>query len=599
MKNTIPLIKDFDALAKKLDDSVHHELAKSSMGLSPLIIALAVTDWLMHLSVSPGKQATLSKKALELMADVLKNPSPGLQAEQGQSHRSDSRFTDPAWNTWPYAQLKDIFIAQHSWWDESVEIEGMEKHHLELVHFYIQQFMDALSPSNYPITNPEFLNKYIQTLGQSWLKGLSNFYADAWTQSTRGINQATGSAQKLAFEPGRDVAVTPGAVVFENHLIELIQYEPTTKNVSREPLLIVPSCIMKYYILDLSPQNSMVKFLVDQGLTVFMISWRNPESSDRALDFNDYLNLGVIQAIRAVQSVTQCEQLHTMGYCLGGTFLAIVSAFLGHHQSSTSKGDNYQTPALIKGLPKLSSTILLAAQTDFSDPGQLGLLIDQDQLKTLREAMATTGFLSGKQMAASFKFLNARDLIWSKNTKRYLLGEEETTTDMTSWNADVTRLPEKMHSEYLDKFFLNNALSTGYFEYEGRGIALMDIKSPMLVVGTERDTVSPWKSVYKINLLTNTDTTFILASGGHNAGIVSEPGHPKRSYHIHHSQKGHGWLDPLSFKNLAQEHTGSWWPEMSAWLKKISKVEVPARGILKKQTIRQAPGRNVMVRYMD
>ena len=596
--NLSQLSKEFYDFTKEWDSAVHHQMSKSSLGLSPIALSLAISDWLMHLSASPGKGAELAKKAVELTQALGTQSIQALSKKPNNSTAVDSRFKAEEWGVWPYSLLKDIYLAQEALMEEALAVDGMNPHHEGLVEFYSRQLFDAGSPANFPLTNPMFFTQGLKSGGQSWWTGFMNFWSD-WSKQIESLHvHSAKTARALEYEPGVDVAITPGKVIYENHLIELIQYEASTKTVHKEPLLIVPSCIMKYYILDLSPKNSMVKFLVDQGFTVFMISWRNPDESDRNLAFNDYLNLGVLDAMRAIKRVTQADAIHSMGYCLGGTFLAAVAAFMGHFQHQKSRSPRSKT-FTTSDLPRLATTTMLAAQTDFSEPGQLGLLVDQDQLKTLKEEMARTGFLSGKQMAASFQFLNARDLIWARNTKRYLLGENENGNDMVSWNSDVTRLPEKMHNEYLDHFFLNNALSTGYFELNGHGVALMDIQSPLLVVGTARDTVSPWKSVYKIQLLTHVETTFILTSGGHNAGIVSEPGHPNKSYQICVSPKGHGWMSPKVFLEKATLSQGSWWPEMSEWLAKHSSVLIPALSANALKGIRNAPGQNVLIRYED
>ncbi len=286
-----------------------------------------------------------------------------------------------------------------------------------------------------------------------------------------------------------------------------------------------------------------------------------------------------------------------MGYCLGGTFLAIVAALLGSEEflKQEVKTDHKKTLPL----PELASVTLLAAQTDFSEAGELDIFIDDDQLKTLREQISRKGYLSGRQMAATFQFLHARDLIWSRNTRRYLLGEEETSNDLMSWNADTTRLPERMHSEYLDTLFLNDDLSEGHYQVSGNPVALMNLKMPLMVVGTVRDHVSPWKSVYKIHLYTDTDTTFILASGGHNAGIVSEPGHAKRNYQLHRMPQGHDWIDADDWLEIAAHHEGSWWEAWNTWLKEQSSQQIPAREIDAKASLCDAPGEYIMVRYAD
>jgi polyhydroxyalkanoate synthase len=350
----------------------------------------------------------------------------------------------------------------------------------------------------------------------------------------------------------------------------------------------------------------MVRYLVSQGHTVFMMSWRNPDASDRNLGMHDYLQSGVMDAMAAVKSVTGAPRIHALGYCLGGTFLAIVAALMGrakpqHERRDEGKNHRRRKEDVLAPdkLPELATVTLLAGQTDFSEPGELGVFIDDDQLATLRESMARTGYLSGQQMASSFQFLNSRDLVWSHNTRRYLLGQDDIGNDMISWNADVTRLPERMHNEYLSSLFLNNALATGHYRVGGVGVALMDIRAPLLVVGTVRDHVAPWQSVYKIHLLTDSETTFILAAGGHNAGIVSEPGHPRRSYQIDSVEKGHAWIEPDVWAAKAPVIEGSWWQAMHDWLQTRSGKPVPARAIDPARVLGDAPGEYVLVRYAD
>ena len=357
---------------------------------------------------------------------------------------------------------------------------------------------------------------------------------------------------------------------------------------------------MKYYILDLSPANSMVRYLVGQGYTVFIVSWRNPDASDRDLGMQDYLRLGVMEAMAAVKERTQAPRIHALGYCLGGTFLAMVAAALGHEsRADQGKGPAREHVAFPPHMPELASVTLLAAQTDFSEPGEMGVFIDDDQIQALRQDMERKGYFSGKAMAGSFQFLNARDLVWSRSTRRYLLGQDEVDFDLMSWNADVTRLPARMHSEYLSSLFLNNALATGQYRVGGVGVALMDIHAPMLVVGTTRDHVSPWRSVYKIHLQTDTHVTFILAAGGHNAGIVSEPGRPRRSYQIAATEDGNGWTGPDEWEASAPVREGSWWEAMDAWLKERSGKPVAPPTIDPAHVLCDAPGENVMVRYAD
>ncbi|GAA3986643.1 alpha/beta fold hydrolase [Comamonas faecalis] len=585
--------------AHAMDASVKGRMARAAGGLSPIALALAQADWAMHLMASPGRQSVLAQRAWELGAQAWQH---GVMALPGDEPDKDARFADPLWNQWPYRWLKAGYQASDAWWREAAQqCGGMSKHHQHMVNFFTGQALDALSPSNWLLTNPEVLRLAQETGGRSLLDGYQYFLQDLQEYFNARSDPSSGRLEPLPYAVGRDVAVTPGKVVFRNHLIELIQYSPTTGKVLPEPVLIVPSCIMKYYILDLSPHNSMVKYLVGQGHTVFVISWRNPDAGDRDLKMQDYLSSGVLAALAAVKQLSGRPRVHALGYCLGGTFLAIVAATLGRLAHKPRKARTERERELIPDdLPELASVILLAAQTDFSDPGELGVFIDAEQLATLRQRMNERGYMSGRQMGGSFIYLAARSLLWGRNTRRYLMGEDDASFDLMSWNADTTRLPARMHAEYLDALFLNNALASGQYRFAGSTVALMDIDAPMLVVATTRDHVSPWKSVYKIHLQTSTQLTFVLAEGGHNAGIVSEPGHPRRSYQIDCTEcSNQGWVDPEDWKQHAPTVQGSWWEAMHAWIAERSGKPVAARPIDPAHALADAPGDYVMVRYAD
>jgi polyhydroxyalkanoate synthase len=369
-------------------------------------------------------------------------------------------------------------------------------------------------------------------------------------------------------------------VVFRNRLIELIQYSPTTPKVNAEPILIVPAWIMKYYILDLSPENSLVRYLVDQGHTVFMMSWHNPDAGDRDLGMDDYLRLGVLDAIKAVKAIVPDCRIDTVGYCLGGTLLSIAAAYLAREAD-----------------PVIHSVTLLAAQTDFTEAGELTLFIDDSQLSYLEDVMWDQGYLDNKQMAGAFQMLRSYDLIWSQLVQENLLGRRAPMFDLMAWNADSTRMPYRMHSEYLRRLFLNNDLFEGRYQVDGRPIALGDIRVPIFVVATEKDHVAPWPSVFKIKLETDTDATFVLTSGGHNAGIVSEPGHPRRHFRYLVAGQHADYVDPDSWLAAAPTIEGSWWPVWVEWLdsRTIGKVSPPTLGATDKgyAPLDAAPGKYV------
>lgn len=571
-------------------------MAQAFGGLSPISLALAQADWAMHFMASPERQAQLGRQAFELSLQAWRNINA---APDPEATEKDGRFADEGWRSWPYNAFKEGYKATDTWWRALAQQDGgVTRHHQHMMNFFTGQTMDALAPSNWLWTNPEVLRTARETGGESLRKGLQFFLQDLQEELQARADTPVEDMKPLEYAVGKDVAVTPGKVVFRNHLIELIQYTPTTKTVHPEPVLIVPSCIMKYYILDLSPHNSMVKYLVSQGHTVLIISWRNPDASDRDLKMQDYLSSGVLAAMAAAKVSTGAERLHTIGYCLGGTFLAIVAAALGRlSRRKTAKRTPKEQALIPADLPELASVILLAAQTDYAEPGELGVFIDEAQLAALRETMNKRGYLSGKQMGGSFVYLASRGLLWGRNTRRYLLGEEDASFDLMSWNADTTRLPARMHSEYLSSLFLNNALTAGQYRFAGSTVALMDINVPMMVVATTRDHVSPWKSVYKIHLQTDTHVTFVLAEGGHNAGIVSEPGRPRRSYQLASVEDNTGWIDPDDWKAAAPVTQGSWWEAMHAWLAERSGpvVAPPPMG----KPLCDAPGEYVMVRYAD
>ena len=319
---------------------------------------------------------------------------------------------------------------------------------------------------------------------------------------------------------------------------------------------------MKYYILDLSPQNSLVKYLTDQGFTVFMMSWKNPGPEDRDLGMDDYRTLGVWPRSMRLSAIVPNEKVHAVGYCLGGTLLTIAAAAMARENDD-----------------RLRSITLLAAQTDFTEAGELMLFIDESQLAFLEDMMWEQGFLDSRQMAGTFQMLRSNDLVWSRMVREYLMGERQPMTDLMAWNADATRMPCRMHSEYLRHLFLDNDLAEGRYMVAGKPITLTDVRVPIFAVGTTRDHVAPWRSTYKINLQTDTEVTYLLTTGGHNVGIVSEPGHDGHSFQVRTKKHEDRYLDPETFLANTPRKEGSWWPEWAGWLTARSGTPIAPRAI--------------------
>lgn len=562
---------------ENIDRMLHAIQAQMTGGISPTAMVGAQMDWFVHLMDSPGKQTALLQKAVTdwiRMISWLPQAAAGAGDPLVRPRKGDYRFNSDEWKTFPFNLYQQAFLMTEDWWDEATTgVRGVSKRHEDRVNFYTRQLLDACSPSNYFVSNPEVLKRTAEEGGMNLARGLETLSEDV-TRQLADRNPLEG----YKFKAGENIAITPGKVVARTDLMELIQYEPTTDKVKAEPILIVPAWIMKFYILDLQPYNSLIKYLVDQGHTVFCISWKNPGEEDRDKGMEAYRQNGVLAAIDKISEICPNKKIHAAGYCLGGTILTITAAWMAREE------DN-----------RLGSITLFAAQTDFTEAGELLLFIGDSQLTYLEDMMWDKGYLDGGKMGGAFQMLRSNDLIWSRVVHQYMMGDPDRArmNDMMAWNADQTRMPYRMHTEYLRAMFLENQLATGHYMIDGRPIVLRDIQCPIFAVGTVKDHVAPWKSVYKIHLYSDHEVSFVLTVGGHNAGIVSEPGHRHRSYQVMTYRPAERYIDPEEWVKQAPTKEGSWWLEWHDWLDRHSTktpVAPPAMGGKSGAVLCDAPG---------
>jgi len=573
----VPDPADFDRLLRAI-------VMRRNLGRSPVSLLTAMADWAGHLAFAPTLRWQLAERASEhsyrlwryaLACAVGGKPPEDCSIEPLPQ---DKRFVDAAWQQWPYNLIQQGFLAQQQWWHAATtSVPGVSRHHEQLASFTTRQLLDLLAPSNFIATNPVVLRETLKSGGQNLWAGAKNFVEDMQRQLSH--QPPVGAEQ---FKVGETVAATPGKVIYRNELIELIQYAPTTGTVHPEPVLIVPAWIMKYYILDLSYENSLIRHLVGKGFTVFAISWRNPGPEHRQFGLDDYLSRGVHQSLAAIGTVVPDRPVHTVGYCLGGTLLAIAAATCGRRCD-----------------PCIGTVTLLAAQTDFADAGELTLFIDESEIQFLEDMMWSQGELDARQMAGAFHLLRSNDLIWSRYVRDYLLGKRTPVSDLVAWSADPTNMPYRMHSEYLRRLFLDNDLSAGRYVVDGSPIGVSNINAPMFVVGAEWDHIAPWKSVYKIHLQADSDVTFALASGGHNTAIVNPPSASSgRHFRVDTHRHGQRYVSPDRWIAEHEPQPGSWWPAWFAWLRQHSSAlgPPPSMGAAGYEPCSDAPGTYVMNR---
>ncbi len=575
-------LKTFEILdesqIKDMDRTFRTALAQASQGTSPLELGLATMDWISHLAISPGKRVQLAQSFLGKLQQlgIYSIESLFNKSAEGPASTIERRMSSEAWQKWPFKVFAQAHQVSKDWWKEAtLGVEGVRGEHEIQMHALADQILDMLSPANSPITNPEVLQTTLKERGMNLARGMRFFVQDQMRNAAKN-----GVAENDAFKVGENLAVTPGKVVFQNSLLELIQYQPVTETVAAEPVLISPAWIMKYYILDLSPHNSMVKYLTEQGKTVFIISWKNPQKEDKNTSFEDYVELGLMKAIDAVSAICPRRKIHAVGYCIGGTLLSITA-------SAMARDDD----------DRLQSISLFAAQADFSEAGEITRFVSPSQLSFLEKLMWKQGYLGTDKMGGAFSALRSSDLVYAGIVDRYFMGKKASLNDMMSWNADGTRMPYLMHTEYLTQLYLENQLSQSKFKVGGRTISISDIRVPLFVLGTETDHVAPWHSVYKFHNMTHGELTFALTSGGHNAGVVSGREHPRRRYRIHTRQNGDKYMDPDTWLESMDVNPGSWWPAWDQWLdqRTTAQIKPPTMGASRKgyKPLRDAPGEYV------
>jgi polyhydroxyalkanoate synthase len=561
--------------AREIDHQLRSHVAAATRGVSPVDVAAAVVDWAGHLVLSPGKLLSLAESLARNGVELAK-----IGVKVGKSDGADlpaivdRRMLSEEWQKWPF----NVFAHGHRLAkglaaEATTGVDGVSRDHEQLVSFLANQIVELASPANIPVTNPEFITTTRAERGANLKRGVHNLAEDMRRKRSGELPQGLED-----FVVGKDIGITPGKVVYQNRLFELIQYSPQTGEVVAEPVLIVPAWIMKYYILDLSPRNSLVRYLDSQGKTVFIMSWKNPDEKDRDLGMHEYLHEGVMAAIDAVSTIVPQRKMHAVGYCLGGTLLSIAAAYMARERDD-----------------RLQTMSLFAAQIDFREAGEITTMLGEGTFTFLEALMRKQGYLAMENMTGAFAALRVSDLVYDPMMQRYLLGKDRSLNDLMAWNEDGTRMPCKMHTEYLRNCYMENNLAEARYEVNGRPVCVGDIRVPGFVLGTATDHVAPWKSVYKAMRLMNNEMTFALTTGGHNAGIACGPDHPRRKHWIATRRPGDLYVDPDQWQAENELADGSWWPAWDAWLDAHSsseRVQPPKMGKAKAgyKPLRDAPG---------
>ncbi|HEX6960110.1 MAG TPA: class I poly(R)-hydroxyalkanoic acid synthase [Ferrovibrio sp.] len=574
---------------KLLTDFTNRQSAEGlprQLDIDPLNISKAFADMAARLMAEPDKLIEAQMKLWRDYAALWANAADRFMGKEApplvQPEKGDKRFKDPAWQeSAVFDYIKQSYLLTARWMQQTVGgVEGVDPKIAKKVDFYTRQFVDAMAPSNFLLTNPEVLRTTVESNGENLVKGLQNLLDDL----ERGKGRLNiKMVDSKAFTVGGNIAVTPGKVIYQNDLMQLIQYEPATKEVYKRPLLIVPPWINKFYILDLKPENSFIRWMTEKGYTVFVVSWNQPDETLIDKTFESYMREGILDGLDAVKKATGEEEVTAIGYCIGGTLMAATLAWMA------AKGDD-----------RIKAVTFFAAQVDFSEAGELTVFTDEDTLHYLDELMKEKGYLDGGEMATTFNMLRSNDLIWSFVVNNYLLGKEPFPFDLLYWNSDCTRMPARMHQFYLRNMYQKNLLSRpGALELAGEQLDLRKIRIPVYIQASRDDHIAPYRSVYKATQLYGGPVRFIMAGSGHIAGVINHPNAKKYQHWLNETKTNppnvEDWIKD------ATEYPGSWWSDWDKWLSEKSGPKVPARkpGDGKLKVIEDAPGSYVKKRIVD
>ncbi len=561
------MTKELGELAERSQKLVQDFLARTAASGAPEAdgdvdpggIGRAFLEMTQSMMSDPQKMVEAQTQLWQSYMQLWSNTTRRMLAQEAEPVaapvKGDKRFRDAEWSeNFVFDYIKQSYLLAGQWLMHNVEdTEFRDDHTREKVNFYMKQFVDAMAPTNFAATNPTVLKETVETRGENLVRGLNHLLEDLEAgQGSLKIRQTPPDT----FEVGKNIAVSKGKVVFQNRLMQLMQFEPATKTQFERPLLIVPPWINKYYILDLQPKNSFIKWAAEQGHTVYVISWMNPHQELENASFEDYMREGPLAALDAIKQDIGTDEVNAVGYCLGGTLLASLLAHM------VAIGDD-----------RIKSATYFASLVDFSEPGELGVFIDEEHIKMIEKVMEKKGYLDGSQMATTFNMLRSNDLIWSFVINNYLMGKDPFPFDLLYWNSDSTRMPKAMHSFYLRNMYQQNLLAQpGALTLLDTPIDLGAIKTPTTSIGTKEDHIAPWKSVYKSASHFGGEVNFILAASGHIAGIINPPVSGKYSY----------WLNPDRIEDRdawaeqAEEHVGSWWPHWQEWVSQFAGDQVPA-----------------------